>query len=205
MKKIILLGMLLLSFISHGYSVDNLSKDLDTLFTIVSNEQELQVDGVTYKLDIRHLLEMTLQIESRFGQDKYGGRIAKTPFQYEPTTAEHYVKIMPELKKYIEDKLERKLNLYDNKDCVFVAYIIYMSKVQHHKKWLDKYSKTYFRKSGDLEWLLYKTLWNSVKGHSTYKKWKQRADELSEIKLDRKYNKWYNIIIKEIRGGRYGK
>lgn len=205
MKKLILVGIMFVNMVMYGYSVDNLSRDLDTLFKIVSETQELSVEGVTYELNVRQLMEMTLQVESRFGQDKYTGRIAKTAFQYEPDTVEHYVKIMPELKKYLEDELGRKLKLYDNKDSVFVAYIVYMSKIQYHKNWLDKYSRVYFRKSGDVEWLVYKTLWNSPKGSTTHKTWTKRLDELNKLKIDISYKKWYTIFIKKTRGGANGK
>lgn len=186
MKKIIIAGLLFCtSIIASGYSQKNIERDLNKLFTIVSETQELSIEGVTYELDVRELLEMTLQVESRYGKDKYTGRYAKTPFQYEEPTTKHYMKIMPELKKHIEYKIGRKLNMYKDSDSVFVAYIVYMGKIRYHKNWLDKYAKTYFRKSGDLEWLVYKVLWNSVKGQSTYTVFKRRRLELIQMKITR--------------------
>lgn len=168
MKKIFVL-FILLSNIVFGY---DLERDLNTLFKHVPRIQEIKIDGYVYEIDMQHLLIMTMGVESNFGKDKYKGRIAKSPMQFEMTTAEHYVKIVPELKIYLESKLNRKLT-YNDKDCVFITYLIYMSKLQYHTEWLTKYKKI-LHNTGDVEWLVYKVMWNSIKGASTYNKWKYR-------------------------------
>ena len=168
MKKIIIL-LMLIPTIAFGY---DLERDLNTLFKYVSQTQEITVDGSIYEVDMRRLLVMTMGIESNFGKDKYHGRVAKSPMQFELSTAEHYVKIIPELRQYLESKIGRKLTFKD-RDCIYISYLIYMSKLQHHHKWLTRH-KRYFIETGDIEWLVYKVLWNSIKGASTYKKWTYR-------------------------------
>lgn len=133
---------------------------------------------------MRYLLLMTAQIESSFGRNKYNGRYAKTYMQLEEDSARHYVKIMPELKNYIEKNLGRKLQFNTNKDAVYIAYILYMSKIQHHYKWIDKYKYRLYNQHHDVEWFIYKLFYNSVKGASTYTTWVKREEQLTKIILD---------------------
>lgn len=145
--------------------------------------QDIIISGEVTQINMERLLDMTQMIESRGGRDPHKGRIAKTSYQYEMQTAKHYIKLVPDLKKYVESSLNRKLELNKESDARYITYIIYMSKIQYHRGWLDKYDK-YYSQSGDVEWAVYKVLWNSVKGASTYKKWKQRERELFCIQIN---------------------
>lgn len=143
--------------------------------------QEIMVKDEIVEIDMHRLLALTQMVESRGGKDPYHGRVAKTSFQYEMETAEHYVNLVPEFRSYIESELGRELKFGSEEDAPYIAYIIFMAKLQYHRGWLDKYYK-YYKETGDIEWLVYKVYWNSVKGASTYKKWNQRIAEYHGIK-----------------------
>lgn len=51
-----------------------------------------------------------------------------------------------------------------------------MAKLRYHKGWLDKYYN-FFLETGDTEWLVYKVLWNSIKGKSNYNTWNIRLKQ----------------------------
>ena len=182
MKKIIIILALIISVCSYGKQPQQISNDIQHLFTIVNKHQDIIVDGVVYQVDMERLLEMTAMVESRYGTNNYKGRVAKTPFQYELPTANHYVKIANELKEFLEEKLGRKIIINSDKDSVYVTYIIYMSKIRYHRDWLDKHKKI-LEESFDIEYLLYKVLWNSVLGKTTYSKWEDRQKEMVKIWL----------------------
>lgn len=178
--KYVLLTLIISISIFAKMSTEQIDNDIKTLFKIVNSKQDLRIKEKFYIIDLQHLLEMTAQIESRYGKDNYKGRIAKSPFQLEEDTAHHYIKIVPELKAHLEGSLGRKLKVENERDCVYNTYLVYMAKLRYHKQWLDKYSKL---SNDDVEWLVYKVLWNSVKGASTYNKWKQRKIEKELDKL----------------------
>ena len=182
MKKIIMILILVVSTYSYSRDPQQISNDIQHLFTIVNKYQDIIVDGVVYQVDMERLLEMTAMVESRYGTNNYKGRIAKTEFQFELTTANHYVTIANELKGFLEEKLGRKISIDNDRDSVYIAYIIYMSKIRYHRDWLDKH-KNIYEKSFDIEYLLYKVLWNSVLGKTTYSKWIDRQKEMVEIWL----------------------
>ncbi len=161
-----------------------INQNIDRLFTIVPEKQELIINGNIHTIDMRRLLQMTAMVESRYGTNKYTGRVAKSPMQYEPSTAEYYTDLQPELTKYITEELDAPLFESHELTGVYVTYVTYMSKIQYHKRWLEKYYK-YYRNTGDTEWLIYKVLWNSIKGKSTYQKWKSREKEMIIYQLDR--------------------
>lgn len=177
MKKIIILLLIISSSLFARMSTEEINKDIENLFKIVNQYQDIKIQDCFYSVDMKQLLMMTAQIESRYGKDDYKQRVAKSPFQFEMNTATYYVKQVGILKNYIETELGRKLNVYNEKDCVYTTYLIYMAKFRYHFNWLDKY-KHYYTQSNDIEWLVYKVFWNSIKGASTYKKWKQREKEL---------------------------
>ncbi|MGL5749102.1 MAG: hypothetical protein ACRCXT_01140, partial [Paraclostridium sp.] len=62
-----------------------------------------------------------------------------------------------------------------NENAVFIAYIIYLNKLKVHRNWIDKFRKSHY--NGNNEWYVYKLFYNSIKGKSTYKRWKQRQIE----------------------------
>lgn len=153
--------------------------NIEKLFSIVGDTQDIRVSK--YKtIDMRKLLKMTAMMESRYGQDKYSGRIAKTPFQIEENTAKHYLKTVPILRKHIEDKLGRKLIWNRDEDSVYVAYLIYMSKMRYHDNWIKRY---WYKAHGDsdAEYGVYKILYNSLKGKSKYSTWEKRLKEIGKI------------------------
>lgn len=162
----IILGLFLLSVVSFS--------------DIIPRTQTLEIGGEIHHINIDRLLDLTRQIESRGGKDNYQGRYAKTSYQYELDTVQHYLSAVPELKSYVEERLGRKLNILSEKDARYITWLVYMAKLRYHKSWLNKYY-TYYLETGDTEWLIYKVLWNSIKGKSTYKKWQQRNKELIAI------------------------
>lgn len=168
MKKIkyLILG-LLLSVSSFGFEIPRY--------------QELRIKDEIVEIDMHRLLALTQMIESRGGKDPFQGRVAKTSFQYEMETAEHYINLIPEFKSYIESELGRELKYGTEEDAPYISYLIFMAKFQYHRNWLDKYYNIY-KNTGDIEWTVYKLYWNSVKGASTFKKWNQRIAEFHNIK-----------------------
>lgn len=157
---------------------------LTSLSFEIPRYQEVIINNEIVEIDMHRLLALTQMIESRGGRDPYHGRVAKTSFQYEMETVSHYIKLVPELKSYIEEELGREIDPRSEDDAPYVAYMIYMSKLQYHRGWLDKYYK-FYRDTGDAEWLIYKVYWNSIKGASTYRKWNQRIAEFHGIKEKR--------------------
>lgn len=176
MKKIIML-LLIISSLAFGKSVESINKDIDKLFTIVNQYQDIKLKGEYYAVDMKRLLQMTQMIESRGGRDNYLGRIAKTSYQIEEETLNHYIPLVQDLKCFLEKELDRQLIFGEEEDAIYYAYLLYMAKIRFHKNWIDKYYDKYYVDS-DVEWLIYKILYNSIKGKSTYKKWKEREVEL---------------------------
>lgn len=160
--KALILGLLLSA---SAYSLD-----------AIPRYQDLAICDHFVSVDMHRLLELTQMIESRGGRDHYHGRVAKTSYQYEMATAEHYIKLVPEFKKWLESEIGRELQLGKEEDARYITYLIYMSKIMYHKNWMDKFS-VYYEETGDIEWCMYKVLWNSIKGASTYSKWVQRENE----------------------------
>lgn len=175
LNKIIL--FFIISINLFCYPIKNIQNDINNLFTIVEKEQQIVIDGQLYTIDIERLIWLTSGMESNFGRDKYTGRVAKTYMQLEPDSAEHYLKIVPQFRLYLTSKLNRDINVQRNSDAVYVTYLFYMSKLQYHFNWIDKY-KHIFYETKDLEWFIYKLYFNSVKGHSTFKRWKYRENIL---------------------------
>lgn len=176
MKKIIML-LLIISSLAFGKSVESINKDIDKLFTIVNQYQDIKLKGEYLRVDLKELLKLTAQVESRYGRDNYKNRVAKGVFQYEMATAIYYVKQVGILKSYIEEQLGRKIDVNNEDDCVYITYLIYMSKFRFHFDWLNKYY-SYYSETNDIEWLVYKVFWNSIKGATTREKFIQRRTEL---------------------------
>lgn len=170
--------IIIILLLFYNTSFGSISSDIDRLFTVVNDKQEIIIKDNIYTIDMRRLLKMTAMMESRYGTNNYKGRVAKTPMQYELATANYYTKIESELTNYITKELDIPLSPSEELTGVCYSYIIYMSKLRWHRDWLDRHSK-YLDDIGDLEWLIYKVLWNSIKGKSTYKKWKEREHEFS--------------------------
>lgn len=173
-----ILIFLLLTTSLFGMSVKDVNRDIDRLFTVVNQYQDICVNDNYYRVDLKKLIKVTAQIESRYGRDEYKGKVAKTVFQYEMDTASHYVKNVGILKSHLESELGRKISIYNEKDCVYVTYLIYMAKFRFHKEWLDKYYDKYYE--NDIEWLVYKVFWNSSLGATTKEKYDFRIKELIE-------------------------
>lgn len=138
--------------------------------------QDIIISGEVKQINMERLLDLTQMIESRGGRDNYKGRVAKTSYQYELETVNHYLSLIPDLKAHVESELGRELDLHSEDDARYVAWLVYMAKLQYHRNWLDKYNK-YYNQSGDVEWAVYKVMWNSIKGASTLNKWRQREVE----------------------------
>lgn len=147
-----------------------------TLSAFEIPNQDIMISGEVKQINMERLLDLTQMIESRGGRDNYKGRVAKTSYQYELETVNHYLSLIPDLKAYVESELGRELDLYSEDDARYVCWLVYMAKLQYHRNWLDKYNK-YYNQSGDVEWAVYKVMWNSIKGASTLNKWRQREVE----------------------------
>lgn len=175
LNKIIL--FFIISINLFCYPIKNIKNDINKLFTLVDKEQQIIIDEQLYVVDMKRLLWLTAGMESNFGRDKYTGRVAKTYMQLEPKSAEHYIKIIPQFRFYLANELNRNINIQKNSDAMYVTYLFYMSKIQYHFNWINKY-KYIFYETNDLEWFIYKLYFNSIKGQSTYKKWKYRENIL---------------------------
>lgn len=177
MKKIIILLLIISSGLFARMSTKEINKDLENLFKIVNQYQDIRIKDEFYSVDMKRLLQMTQMIESRGGRDNYLGKIAKTSYQIEEETLNHYIPLVQDLKYFLEKELDRPLIFGKEDDAIYYAYLLYMAKIRFHKNWIDKYYDKYYVDS-DVEWLIYKILYNSIKGKSTYKKWKEREVEL---------------------------
>lgn len=184
MKKMILIFMLVLG-------VQSLSLDFFDNNTIIKRNMVLIVDGEKINVNIHHLLQMTQMIESNGGRDNYNGRVAKTSYQYEMATVEHYKKLpmVKDMWMNIESLLGRELNPLSNTDAKYVTYIIYFAKLFYHSNLLN--DNKYLKETGDIEWAIYKTLWNSSKGASTFNTWVKRS---YQVEAEREI---YNLIGSE--------
>lgn len=167
-SKIII--FLTLSINLFCYPIENIQKDINTLFTIVEKEQDIEIDGQIYSIDFKRLLWLTAGMESNFGRDKYTGRVAKTYMQLETDSAEHYLKIVPQIRAYLQSELNHDINVQRDSDAIYVSYLFYMSKLRYHFNLIDKY-KHIFYETKDLEWFIYKIYYNSVHGASKHKVW----------------------------------
>lgn len=180
-KKLIVL-LYIINIYSYGYPIKNIGQDIDNLLSLpnISSIEKINIEGNVINLDIKKLLYMTCGMESNFGKDKYDGRIAKSFMQIEKESANYYIKLMPELTRYIFNSNNIRLQTIRNDNAIYIAYIIYMSKIKHHSKWLNKYSYI-FHETKDPEYFVYKIFYNSVKGKSTYKTWKYRENIFNTI------------------------
>lgn len=164
---------IILSYNLFGYS--NVSTDINRLFDIVNDKQEIIIDGITYEIDLRKLIQMTAIIESNYGRDNYNNRVAKTYMQIEENTAK-CINSIPEITNFLEDELGHKIIWNQNNSAVCTVYLIYLYRLKYYFHWINKY-KDIFYQTNDLEWFIYKLFYNSIHGHSTYKKWKYRINQ----------------------------
>lgn len=177
MIKIVILSLSLFVYtFGYNYPTEKIHKDIDTLFSIVSDTHDIKINNNIFTLDMRRLLIQTAMIESNFARDKYRGRVAKTYMQIEKDTAKWYLSRVSGLRNYIEMELGRKLTWDKDEDAMFVVYLLYMSKIFKHSKILnnEKYLEKYFKNHYDVDYYIYKLLYNSIKGKSTYEKWLSR-------------------------------
>ncbi|MGL5646951.1 MAG: hypothetical protein ACRDDY_03790 [Clostridium sp.] len=182
MKQILFCLIVLSNLVCASQDIDN---SLDKLFDIVPQQHEIQYKGKIYEIDMKALLEHTASIESNYGLDNYKkNKHAISQFQYEKQTVVWAMKVSKELVEYFEDQLGCKIDYKSGKHSAYVTYIIYMSKIRYHSNWLTK-----VKVEGDLDWKIYKIFWNSTKGASTYKKWKQRKVEMEVRRIEKLSNK----------------
>lgn len=187
-KRVILFLNLFVATFGYNYPTDKIHKDIDTLFSIVSDTHDIRINNNIFTLDMRRLLIQTAMIESNFARDKYRGRVAKTYMQIEENTAKWYLSQVPEIRTYIEERLSRKLIWNKDEDAMFVAYLIYMSKLHTHPNWIDKYRNSKHFKHGDIEYFIYKLFFNSIKGVSTYSRFLSREKEYYDLKFSENNN-----------------
>lgn len=174
LKKI--LFFVIISVNLFCYSSKKINRDLDKLFEIVPRYYTVVSNDYYFEIDMKYLLQMTAMCESSYGLNNYEGRIAKTYMQAEETTSNHYLGVVPFKKEVIEKVLSRDLNVKKDEDAVFVAYLIYWSKLNYHRNWINLYKdKIDFN---DKHWFIYKLYWNSVEGKATKKQWERRKKEL---------------------------
>lgn len=154
---------------------------LDRLFDIVPRHHEIEYNKTLYEVDMRALLEHTAMIESNYANDNYVNRHAISPYQYEPNTYKWGLLVSKDLVEYIESELGYSIDPKNPEHSSYVAYIIYMSKLRYHRNLLDK-----FDVYGDLDWKIYKILYNSVNGASKHSTWIRRKQELRLRKINNK-------------------
>ena len=183
-RLILLLGLISTLCFGYKYPVEDIHKDVDTLFTLVSDTHEVNINGSILQLDLRRLLLMTAMVESNMARDRYRGRVAKTYLQIEETTAKWYLSQVPELRRYIESRLGRRLVWNKDKDAMFVSYLIYFSKMKAHPHWVDKFRKSKHFVDGDVEYYIYKIYHNSILGATTYTTFLRREKEYEKIKYN---------------------
>lgn len=191
MRKTFLIILMVISF-TKSFSVDFYEDD-----KVIRSRVDIVVDGEVKSINMHKLLQMTQMIESSGGRDNYKGRVAKSSYQYEMATVNHYktLPLISDLWKNIESILDKKLNPLNEEDSKYITYIIYFAKLYYHKNLLN--NNKYLLESGDLEWAVYKTFWNSSKGASTYKKWKERTFQLeAEIAIYDKLGKYLYATMK---------
>lgn len=160
----------ILSYNLFGYN--NISADINRLFDIVNDKQEIIIDDITYEIDLKRLIKMTAMIESNYGRDNYKNRIAKTYMQIEENTAK-CINSIPEITNFLEDELNHKIVWNQNESAIFTVYLIYLYRLKYCFHWIDKYKYILYQ-TNDVEWFIYKLFYNSIHGHSTYKKWNYR-------------------------------
>ena len=170
MRKL-LIGMFMVG--NMLYSNPIIDSSLDKLFKAVPRHHEIEYDGTMYEVDMRALLEHTAAIESNYGFDRYRNKHAISPFQYEKVTARWSMSVGKELVSYLEEKLGHRIEYGNVEHSAYIAYVIYMTKLRYHRDWLDK-----FNVGGELDWKMYKILYNSIEGASTYEKWLFRKEQL---------------------------
>lgn len=170
MKKMIV-AILMLFLGMSTYSVDFLSNN-----KIIKKEMKLNINGELRTINIHRLIEMTQMMESSGGRNKYSGRIAKSSYQYELATWDHYKKLpmVKDLYNNLSEMIGHKLDPLKEEDSKYITYILYYAKLYYHK---NRIVKSKFFNNEDLEWTIYKEFWNSSKGASTYAKWNQRIRE----------------------------
>ena len=187
MKKMLVLIIIFLGVTLNSYALDFFENN-----KIIKKEMSFTVNGKVIEVDVHHLLQMTQMIESNGGRDKYTGRVAKTSYQYEMATVNHYrnLPFVKDLWKNVESLLGRELNPLSDKDAKYVTYIIYFAKLYYHQNLLE--NNKYLEETGDVEWAIYKTFWNSSKGASTYTKWIERGYQVEAE------NKIYELVGSEL-------
>ena len=155
---------------AFGYSVGDIERDIDRLFSHGMPEvQKIRIDGKYYDMDWRRLLMLTAGVESGFATGRYKGRIAKTFMQIEGDSYEWYMDKLTGTR----DKLSQYTNISELKDenAIAIAYVFYLSKMFVHTSWIDKHKYIFYNNNKDVEYFVYKLFFNSIKGKTTYKKW----------------------------------
>ncbi|MGL5961932.1 MAG: hypothetical protein ACRCZ0_08265 [Cetobacterium sp.] len=178
----IFLVFILSGYVSFGfgYSKKDINRDLDILFTHVNINKVVNIQGKNYTVNMDKVLRMTAMIESNYGGDRARSKaVAKTFMQIEKKSADFYLKQVPKEKAYLEKRLGRKLIWDSNRDAIYVSYLIYMSKIKTHPKWLDKFANTKHFSHGNVNFYIYKLYYNSIKGKTTY---------ITYLNRERQYN-----------------
>lgn len=172
MRKYKFLVIMLFAFTYAHCAPMKIHKEMKTLFSGVSDTHNITINGSTYDIDMRRLLETTAMVESNYGRDSYHNSHAISPFQYERTTVEWAIRVAPELHRHLSHIAGRTLNYRKTEDSVYYAYLIYFAKMRYHRNWLDSYAEL-----EDVDWDVYKVLYNSVKGKTTFATWKKRRSQ----------------------------
>ena len=190
MKKLVILIMVVFGVYSYG--VDFLTRD-----KIIKDKMVIMIGNEKREINIKRLIEMTQMMESSGGRNRYTGRVAKSSYQYEIATWDHYKRLpmVKDLYENISSMVGHKLDPLKEEDSKYITYILYYAKIFYHHK---KIATSKFFNSDDIEWTIYKELWNSSLGASTYAKWVERTSEYKaemlikgEIGLDS-----YNLICR---------
>ena len=173
MKKV-LLTFLILGNLCFGKYL-NVKQDINEVlkyfprYECITDENDKM-----YIVDMQKVLWLTSGCESHFSEYKYTGRIAKTYMQLEEETVKWIKKVNPQEVAFVEKGLGRKLNYTKDEDAMFLAYLLYSTKLKYHK---ERFFKQRVEYREDLEWRMYKIYYNTFKGSANYNLWKNRLRE----------------------------
>lgn len=176
MKKIVLLIILL----SFGHNVFgkylNINEDIKDVLSYFPRYQRIYRNDKSFVIvDMQKVLLLTAGVESHFSKYPYDGRIAKTYMQLEEETVKWVKKVNKPDLDFLERGLGRELDFRKDSDAMFVAYLLYATKLKYHK---DRFFKQLVSHRNDLEWRVYKIYYNTYRGSAKYSLWESRQREV---------------------------
>ena len=172
MRKKLIIGFILLNSLCFGKYL-NIQEDINEVLKyfpryecIVDDKENMCI------VDMQKVLWLTAGCESHFSEFKYSGRVAKTYMQLEEESIKWARKVNAQEFRFVEKGLGRKLDYQKDEDAMFLAYLLYSTKLKYHKA---RFFKQAVEHREDLEWRMYKVYYNTYKGSAKYSLWKIRS------------------------------